>query len=51
MYHKGIINAYEAKEKVQTPTKYNVMHRPEQPPKSPMQNRLRVNPSKSKNAY
>ena len=39
------------KEKVQTTTKYNVMHRLEQVPKVYCKNRLRVNGSKSKSAY
>ena len=34
---EDIINTYEAKVKVQTTTKYNVMHRPQQVPKSVVQ--------------
>ena len=46
---KTVANGWEEKAKVQTTTKYNVMHRLQQVPKG--KNRLRVNGNKLKNAY
>ena len=43
---KGIMNGWEAKAKVQTTTKYNVMYRLEQIPKGEVKNRLSVNRGK-----
>ena len=40
------MNGWEAKAKVQTTTKYNVMYRLEQIPKGEVKNRLRVNRGK-----
>ena len=48
---EDIINIYEAKAKVQTTTKYNVMHMPEQVPKSVVQKQSKGKSNKSKNAY
>ena len=48
---EDIINTYEAKAKVQTTTKYNVMHMPEQVPKSVVQKQSKGKSNKSKNAY